>query len=85
MSVDFLAGEVRATVHRDADDLLTAGLGLAGLRGAATAFANAGAPTAQELRRRAIQTSWKGIADLGPLGRYGDLYGSVANVPTTVR
>jgi hydroxybutyrate-dimer hydrolase len=33
------------------------------------------------LRRRAIQTSWKGIADLGPLGGYGSVYGGVPDVP----
>lgn len=81
MSVHFLIGDVRETAHRGNDDLLTAGLGLAGLRGAAVPFANADTPTAPELRRRAIQSNWKGIADLGPLGRYGELYGSAANVP----
>jgi hydroxybutyrate-dimer hydrolase len=75
VSVDFLVGSVRATVHRGNDDLLTAGLGLAGLRGPAAPFASPEAPTPEELRRRAIQTNWKGIADLGPLGRYGELYG----------
>jgi hydroxybutyrate-dimer hydrolase len=79
--VDFLVSAIRETVHRGDDDLLTAGLGLAGLRGAPSAFAIADAPTGQELRRRAIQTNWKGIADLGPLGGYGQLYGSTANVP----
>ena len=81
MSIGFLTSPVRETAHRGDDDLLTAGLGLAGLRGAPTAFANAEAPTPQELRRRAIQINWKGIADLGPLGAYGELYGSAASVP----
>ncbi|MDR3386508.1 MAG: 3-hydroxybutyrate oligomer hydrolase family protein [Rudaea sp.] len=80
MAIEFLTSPLRETVHRGNDDLLTAGLGLAGLRGAPSAFANAAAPTPAELRRRAIQVSWKGIADLGPLGRYGDLYGSAAGV-----
>ena len=68
---DFLSSPVRETRHQGDDDLLTAGLGLAGLRGPLVAFANPERPTPEELRRRAIQTSWKGIADLGPLGRYG--------------
>jgi len=76
-----LCSPIRESAHRGNDDLLTAGLGLAGLRGAPTLFADAAAPTAEELRRRAIQTSWKGIADLGPLGGYGELYGDVAMVP----
>lgn len=74
-------GEVRVTEHRDHDDLLSAGLGLAALAGAPVPFANPLDPTAAELRRRAIQTSWKGIADLGPLGGYGTVYGGVPNVP----
>ncbi|HTV85796.1 MAG TPA: 3-hydroxybutyrate oligomer hydrolase family protein [Dyella sp.] len=79
--LDIVQGEVRLTAHREHDDLLSAGLGLAGLRGAPAAFADAQRPSAQELRRRAIQTSWKGIADLGPLGGYGTVYGAVAHVP----
>src|SRR5579863_3386067 len=81
VSPDFLLGPARATEHRGDDDLLSAALGLPGLRGAPSSFANATAPTPSELRRRAIQSAWKGIADLGPLGRYGDLYGGVPNVP----
>src|SRR5690606_23641950 len=72
----------RSTTHRDGDDLLTAGLGLEGLRQMAPpAFADADAPTAAELRRRALWSSWRGIADLGPSGGYGTLYGSLAPVP----
>ena len=72
----------RATEHRDGDDLLTAGLGLAGLRAPVPpAFADAGHPTPAELRRRALWGNWRGIADLAPGGGYGDVYGSTANVP----
>ena len=74
-------GDVRMTAHRDHDDLLSAGLGLDGLAGAPSPFADPARPTPAELRRRAIQTSWKGIADLGPLGGYGTLYGGVPDVP----
>ena len=74
--------EQRATDHRDGDDLLTAGLGLAGLRAMAPpAFADPAHPTPVELRRRALWANWRGIADLVPGGGYGELYGSVANVP----
>jgi hydroxybutyrate-dimer hydrolase len=72
LSTEFLISPVRATAHRGGDDLLSAGLGLAGLRDASTAFADAIAPTPAELRRRAIQTAWKGIAHLGDV-RAGDL------------
>src|SRR5690348_472340 len=74
-------GEVRMTEHRGHDDLLSAGLRLAGVTGMPSAFADPLQPTAKELRRRAIQTSWKGIADLGPLGGYGAVYGGVPDVP----
>nr|WP_255373061.1 MULTISPECIES: D-(-)-3-hydroxybutyrate oligomer hydrolase [unclassified Rhodanobacter] len=74
-------GEVRMTEHRGHDDLLSAGLGLAGLAGLPSPFANPLDPAPGELRRRAIQTSWKGIADLGPLGGYGSVYGAVPDVP----
>ena len=74
-------GKVRVTEHRDHDDLLSAGLGLVGLAGAPVPFAHPLDPTADELRRRAIQTNWKGIADLGPLGGYGTVYGGVPDVP----
>jgi hydroxybutyrate-dimer hydrolase len=81
MSPRAFFGEVRVTSHRDGDDLLSAGLGLKGLAGLASPYANPLDPTAAELRRRAIQSSWKGIADLGPLGGYGSVYGAVPVVP----
>ncbi len=74
-------GPVRVTDHRGHDDLLSAGLGLVGLAGLPVPFANPLDPTAAELRRRAIHTSWKGVADLGPLGGFGTVYGSVPDVP----
>lgn len=76
-----LVSDIRETAHREHDDLLSAGLGLDGLKGKPPAFADPAAPTPQELRRRAIHTSWHGIADLGPLGGYGSVYGGVPNVP----
>ncbi|MEO8365079.1 MAG: 3-hydroxybutyrate oligomer hydrolase family protein [Pseudoxanthomonas sp.] len=72
----------RETDHRGSDDLLTAGLGLAGLRAMTPpAFSDAANPTAEELRRRAIWNNWRGIADLSLSGGYGEVYGSVADVP----
>ncbi len=74
--------EVRTTVHRVNDDLLSAGLGLAGLRALTPpAVANPESPTAEELRRRALWTNWRGIADLSPAGGYGLVYGGVPAVP----
>ncbi|KRB04547.1 hypothetical protein ASD86_19475 [Lysobacter sp. Root690] len=73
----------RQTEHRgEHDDLLTAGLGLDGLRAMVPpAFADAAHPTPAELRRRALWANWRGIADLAPGGGYGELYGSAASVP----
>src|SRR5690606_25495708 len=77
----FLAGAVRETRHAGEDDLLSAGLGLDGLRSAAPMPADAAAPTAAELRRLAIHSNWTGIADLDPQGVIGSLYGGVPGVP----
>ena len=72
----------RATEHRDQDDLLTGGLGLAGLQSLQPpGFADAAHPAPLELRRRALWSNWRGIADLAPGGGYGTLYGSLAPVP----
>ncbi|MDR7134296.1 hydroxybutyrate-dimer hydrolase [Lysobacter niastensis] len=74
--------DVRVTEHRGNDDLLTAGLGIAGLRAMTPpALADAEHPTPTELRRRALWSNWRGIADLAPGGGYGELYGSTAAVP----
>ena len=71
-----------ASDHRDGDDLLTAGLGLAGLQAMVPpAFADPAHPTAAEARRRAIWGNWRGIADLSPGGGYGSLYGNAGAVP----
>jgi hydroxybutyrate-dimer hydrolase len=57
------------------DDLLTAGLGKTGLAGAAPGFADPLAPTAAELRRRAIWTNYRAVLDITAAGGYGTLYG----------
>lgn len=72
--------EIRVTAHAGADDLLTAGLGLDGLRGPAPAFADPIAPTPAELRRRAIWTNWRGIVDLRAEGGFGRVYGGAPRV-----
>ncbi|PKM15352.1 MAG: hydrogenase [Gammaproteobacteria bacterium HGW-Gammaproteobacteria-2] len=73
---------VRVTSHRDNDDLLTAGLGADGLRSAAPpALADPAQPSPADLRRRAIWSNWRGIADLSAGGGYGEAYGSLAPVP----
>lgn len=69
------------SVHRGEDDLLSAGLGLAGLRGSLPPLADPAAPRFAELRRRALWTNWRGIADVSPGGGLGEIYGSLAPVP----
>src|SRR6478736_4419770 len=76
-----LVTPIAASRHDGNDDLLTAGLGAAGLRSPLPpALADAAHPTAAELRRRAIWSNWRGIADLAPGGGYGELYGFIAPV-----
>lgn len=70
-----------ASTHRDGDDLLTAGLGLDGLRGPIPPLAEAAAPTFTELRRRAVWTNWRGIADVSPAGGLGTAHGDLSPVP----
>jgi len=66
-----LVGTVIETAHRDGDDLLSAGLGLEGLR--LLPAPPSAEPDDAELRRRAIHASWRGIADLRPQSMPGPL------------
>jgi hydroxybutyrate-dimer hydrolase len=67
------------------DDLLTAGLGAAGIASATPpAFADPVAPTRAELRRRAIYNNYRALVDVAPGGGYGLLFGpnvSLEGVP----
>ncbi|HEX7326852.1 MAG TPA: 3-hydroxybutyrate oligomer hydrolase family protein [Rhodanobacteraceae bacterium] len=81
MALPFTDGPIRRTRHAAGDDLLSAGLGLAGIAGVPAPFADPAHPTPRELRRRAIQKAWKGITDLGPLGGFGRLYGCIQDIP----
>src|SRR5690606_34369885 len=77
-----LLGEVVVTRHEGDDDLLSAGLGLAGLRAMAPPpAANPLAPTAAELRRMALHANWRGIADLSPGGGVEALFPELPTVP----
>ncbi|MCR5866522.1 D-(-)-3-hydroxybutyrate oligomer hydrolase [Aquincola sp. J276] len=56
-------------------DLLTGGLGKAGLMVAAPAYADPAAPTAAELRRNALHSNYRGLVDFTANGGYGRFYG----------
>lgn len=78
----FADAEIRLSVHRDNDDLLTAGLGLEGLLSlTAPELADENAPTASELRRRALYANWRGIADLASGHGLGAMSVALPNIP----
>jgi hydroxybutyrate-dimer hydrolase len=84
---DFVSGPIRSTHHDGvSDDLLTGGLGASGLAAAVPpAFANPVAPTAAELRTRAIYNNYRALVDTTTGGGYGVLYGpsiDVTGAPT---
>ena len=78
----FIAGAVRTTDYDGvSNDLLTAGLGAAGLAGAvAPVYANPLAPTAAELRRNAIYNNYRALVDMTSAGGYGRFYGPSVDV-----
>lgn len=69
----YLGTVTRVDYDGVSDDLLTAGLGRAGLAGAAPAVSSP--PTAAELRRLAIHTNYRAVLDISANGGYGTLYG----------
>jgi hydroxybutyrate-dimer hydrolase len=80
----FIKGDVRITEFDGVtDDVLTAGLGVAGLQ-SGTPPALSDPPTAVELRRLAIYNNYRALVDITTGGGYGTLYGpdvSAAGVP----
>lgn len=73
--VDGITGPVRETRHNGADDLLSAGLGLEGLRAPTPPGVSGDAATPAELRRLAIWANWRGIVDLSDAGGFGRVWG----------
>ncbi len=78
-----LVGEVMVTTHREGDDLLTAGLGLAGLRAQLPLPADSADPGPAELRRLAIRHNFASLVDVSPGGGFGSSYGSLGPYPGT--
>ena len=75
-----LTSEIRETIHRDGDDLLSAGLGLDGLRGPAPQLTDPGMDRSALLRRLAVHTNYKGLADLTETGGF-DAEATLPDVP----
>ncbi|KIF82342.1 3-hydroxybutyrate oligomer hydrolase family protein [Noviherbaspirillum autotrophicum] len=81
----FIRGAVRSQTYDGiSDDLLTAGLGAAGLAGTAPAIVNPASPTAAELRRLAIWSNYRALVDVAANGGYGRLYGPNVTADGTV-
>lgn len=71
-----IVGEpIRREFDGRGDDLLSAGLGAEGLRGPVPGFALPAAPTALELRRRAIWANYRALTDQSDAGGFGRLSG----------
>ena len=70
---------LRADYDGYSDDLLTAGLGAAGLAGPAPQAANPSSPTTEELRRIAIYNNYRALVDVSAGGGYGTLYGPLVS------
>jgi len=64
--------DVRETLHRGDDDLLTAGLGLAGLRTPSPPLVGTEMEEPERLRRLAIHSNWRGLVDLTATGGFGE-------------
>ena len=73
---------VRTHYDGQADDLLTAGLGKAGMQGAAPPMS--GTPTPPELRRLAIYTNYRALVDVTEGGGYGLFWGPNVRADGTV-
>lgn len=75
----YRASTTGAASTASGQDLLTAGLGTSGIASTATAtltaYADPANPSADELRRNAIQSNYRGLVDNTPKGGYGTLYG----------
>jgi hydroxybutyrate-dimer hydrolase len=76
--VELIGEPLREVYDGRSDDLLTAGLGGEGLRGAAPEFADPLQPRWRELRRRAIYFNTRALIDVREQGGYGVRYGARA-------
>jgi hydroxybutyrate-dimer hydrolase len=79
IAADIVGDPIRYAVDGFSDDLLTAGLGAAGLGRPPPAFADAARPTPRELRRRAVYVAYHGLVDITAAGGFGRMYGATGD------
>lgn len=75
----FIGDILMQTYDGDSDDLLTAGLGRAGIQ-SVSAPAVSTPPTVAELRKRAIHANYRALVDTSAAGGFGTLYGPMIRV-----
>lgn len=75
LTAEIVGEPIRYELDGTSDDLLTAGLGVEGLRGPPPPFANPARPAPRELRRRAVYAAYRGLVDVSDAGGFGRLYG----------
>lgn len=75
-------GTYETAEHRVADDLLTGGLGEAGIFGPTPGYLDPfGNPTVSELRKNAVYAVYHAMTDLSVNGGYGTLWPRISQVP----
>jgi hydroxybutyrate-dimer hydrolase len=79
VTAEIVGTPLRYETDGSSDDLLTAGLGVAGIQGAPPTYADPLRPTPRELRRRAIYTAYRGLVDVSDGGGFGRLFGPIAD------
>ncbi len=76
LPVEIVGMPIRREFDGRGDDLLTAGLGLEGLRSGPPPLADPLRPTAIELRRLAVYNAYRGLVDVTDAGGFGRLFGA---------
>ncbi|WP_417320506.1 3-hydroxybutyrate oligomer hydrolase family protein [Emcibacter sp.] len=74
-TASLIGTETRTYYDGTDNDLLTAGLGTAGLRGVEPLPADLLKPTVEEIRRLTIYANFRALVDVSEAGGYGRLYG----------
>lgn len=78
--IPYRFSDYKKTTYRVSDDLLTAGLDDAGMRGGAPGYDEIRGISAADLRKNAIYNAYHTFTDLSANGGYGSLWGAVSKV-----